>query len=45
MTTQNNGNNQLNDTREGFNSRVSKLRNLGNTKGVIWKNMKLYFMK
>jgi len=32
----NNGNTQLNSTRDSFNSNVSKLRMLGNTKRVQW---------
>lgn len=40
MNTQNNGNTQLNDSRESFNDRVLRLKNLGSTKGVIWKNKK-----
>jgi len=37
MSNQKNGNDQLNTNREGVNERVKKLKGLGNTKGVKWR--------
>ena len=38
----NNGNSQLNNTRESFNEKVSKLSILGKTKKVQWENKRRY---
>ena len=35
-----NGNSQLNESRDGVNSRVKKLKGLGNTKGASWKSQR-----
>lgn len=36
----NNGNTQINQARNSFNEKVSKLRMLGSTKSVAWNNMR-----
>jgi len=39
---QNNGNTQLNDTREGFNDKVERLGHLGQSKRVNWRGKRRY---
>jgi len=38
----NNGNNQINNTRESFNEKVSKLSILGKTKKVQWEDKRRF---
>jgi hypothetical protein len=40
--TQNNGNTQLNDNRNNFNDKVSKLSLLGKSKKVKWSDKRRY---
>ncbi len=40
--TQNNGNTQLNDSRNNFNDKVSKLSLLGKSKKVKWSDKRRY---
>jgi hypothetical protein len=35
-----NNKDKLNESRDDYNNRVSKLKGLGNTKGVKWKNQR-----
>lgn len=40
--SQNNGNTQLNNDRNNFNDKVSKLKILGNSKKVKWSDKRRY---